>query len=467
LVSPESRLHPNRQQGVGLSPNRVADEGGKATTLSENGLVSAENRLHPTLQGPGVLSHQRNFYNGTFHRSIIDDLNVRGVDLVVTWLNNSSPIWRSAQAYNWTNCDKSNTPPWEAGVPPPFYSYGKAVDESGFDLRDSCSDVRWLLRSYFVYLNSSLLNSIIILHSDLHPPPSFLQVDHPRIRFVKHSQLLPSHTLPTFSRTTIVSQIHRIRGLREWFLVTPDDAFLVGPLAWEHFVERPSSAHPFGRLIATADSSHQASLQNRYLIQNAGVVTSEWAPTVCCRIRNAAEFTGTASRDDLLPAHCPAGRRKRTLQLQSEFWNYVNSRHPRWYAPPPVERSKVAGIESIHTNGIWCQDIAFKTRTLLRDDYPCFRHGQVSPDALAALKMFLSQLDNNSTMFLNVQGPGMDDGYGGFLYNKVNPISEIVKSWFTRRFSRAMSFEKPESVAWEDRTSKKAVNQLKYKPLAR
>lgn len=69
--------------------------------------------------------------------------------------------------------------------------------------------------------------------------PSWLNTDHPKLNFVKHSDFIPEEYLPTFNSNSIELNIHRIPGLADEFVyfnddmhiinhVTPDDFFSCG-----------------------------------------------------------------------------------------------------------------------------------------------------------------------------------------------------------------------------------------------
>ena len=59
--------------------------------------------------------------------------------------------------------------------------------------------------------------------------PEWLNLEHPKINFVKHSEYIPEKYLPTFNSHTIELNLHRIKGLSEEFVYFNDDMFIVGP----------------------------------------------------------------------------------------------------------------------------------------------------------------------------------------------------------------------------------------------
>ena len=65
--------------------------------------------------------------------------------------------------------------------------------------------------------------------------PSWLDLNHPKLNFVKHSDYIPSEYLPTFSANPIELNLHRIDNLAEQFVFFNDDMFLTAPVRPEDF----------------------------------------------------------------------------------------------------------------------------------------------------------------------------------------------------------------------------------------
>ena len=55
--------------------------------------------------------------------------------------------------------------------------------------------------------------------------PKWLNINHPKITIIDHSQIIPKEYLPTFNSTVIEAFIHKIPGLSEHFLMANDDTF--------------------------------------------------------------------------------------------------------------------------------------------------------------------------------------------------------------------------------------------------
>lgn len=57
--------------------------------------------------------------------------------------------------------------------------------------------------------------------------PNWLNIHHPKINIVKHSDFIPEKYLPTFNSNAIELNLHRIQGLSENFVYFNDDVFLL------------------------------------------------------------------------------------------------------------------------------------------------------------------------------------------------------------------------------------------------
>jgi hypothetical protein len=57
--------------------------------------------------------------------------------------------------------------------------------------------------------------------------PEWLNLDHPKLKVVKHSDFIPAECLPTFNSNVIEFYFHRIEGLSDKFVYFNDDCFLL------------------------------------------------------------------------------------------------------------------------------------------------------------------------------------------------------------------------------------------------
>ena len=60
--------------------------------------------------------------------------------------------------------------------------------------------------------------------------PKWLNMDAPKLHFVRHQDYIPEQYLPTFSSHPIELNLHRIEGLSEHFVYFNDDFYLTAPV---------------------------------------------------------------------------------------------------------------------------------------------------------------------------------------------------------------------------------------------
>ena len=127
------------------------------------------------------------------------------IDFVVLWVDGNDPEWRAEKAkYQGAVTDDSNSVnrfrDW--GLMPYWF---RAVEKF----------TPWVHKIHFVTCGHV---------------PEFLNLDHPKLSHVSHSDFLPQAALPTFSSHAIEMNIHRIPGLAEHFVYFNDDMFPIRPM---------------------------------------------------------------------------------------------------------------------------------------------------------------------------------------------------------------------------------------------
>lgn len=68
--------------------------------------------------------------------------------------------------------------------------------------------------------------------------PEWLDVNHPKLNIVKHTDFIPKEYLPTFSSHAIELNLHRIEGLTEKFVYFNDDTFIMRKVKPKDFFEK-------------------------------------------------------------------------------------------------------------------------------------------------------------------------------------------------------------------------------------
>lgn len=67
--------------------------------------------------------------------------------------------------------------------------------------------------------------------------PEWLNVSHPQVHLVKHSDYISNDVLPTFNSSAIEVGIHKIPGLADKFVYFNDDMFLTAPVSPDYFFQ--------------------------------------------------------------------------------------------------------------------------------------------------------------------------------------------------------------------------------------
>lgn len=125
------------------------------------------------------------------------------IDVVVTWVDGTD--------YKWLE-EKSNYKP-----------KGK-YEEANTQNRFTPSE---LFRYWFrgIEKNAPWVNKIFfITYGHI---PEWLNVNHPKLRIVKHEEYIPSQYLPTYNSNVIELNVHRIEDLSEKFILFNDDMYLI------------------------------------------------------------------------------------------------------------------------------------------------------------------------------------------------------------------------------------------------
>eukprot|EP00164_Ancoracysta_twista_P002627 GFYU01003498.1.p1 GENE.GFYU01003498.1~~GFYU01003498.1.p1 ORF type:complete len:475 (+),score=152.54 GFYU01003498.1:112-1536(+) len=142
------------------------------------------------------------------------DVATDKIDIVYTWVNYTEPDW--SRHFGSILADH----------PKPYNTF---------------QELRYSLRSLFEYGLDSKIGNIFVVHSDTNQPPNYLKAD-PRLRFVKHSEIFPSSTvLPVNNRNAIAWNLHRIKGLGNWFMYSEDDMYLARSFDWSVWFDVKSS----------------------------------------------------------------------------------------------------------------------------------------------------------------------------------------------------------------------------------
>lgn len=143
-------------------------------------------------------------------------MNQEPIDLVYTWCDAADDVWcakkdATAQTHGLTSSSRGNA-----------VCRFASNDELRFSLRSSERNVPWV-RKVFLVIDDDIT------------PPAWLKLDHPRLRIVRLSEIMPSETLPCFCSGTIEHHLARIPGLAERYIYSNDDCLFCRPLGPDFF----------------------------------------------------------------------------------------------------------------------------------------------------------------------------------------------------------------------------------------
>jgi Stealth protein CR2, conserved region 2/Stealth protein CR3, conserved region 3/Stealth protein CR1, conserved region 1/Stealth protein CR4, conserved region 4 len=178
--------------GANLRPPAGALPGRLVPSATASATVTVAGREYPTLSD----------FAG--HRSLA--VPTTPVDVVYTWVDDSDPCWRRALEHALAR-EERRLHPW-------------AVNAARYHNSD---ELRYSLRSLGLY--APFVRRIFVVTAG--HVPAWLDVDHPDIQIVDHTELLDGACLPTFNSHAIEARLHHIDGLAEHYLYFNDD-FMLG-----------------------------------------------------------------------------------------------------------------------------------------------------------------------------------------------------------------------------------------------
>ncbi len=248
--------------------------------------------------------------------------NAVDIDIVYTWVNNRDAEWlRAFRAAN------------------PGAASADATGEARFYSND---ELRYSLRSVFMHLPWAATIHIVS-NCD---PPDWLDTSHPRLRWVRHEQILPTDCLPTFNSHAIESALHRVPDLAETFLYFNDDFFVLRDMAPANFLGR--------------NGTLKANLE-RQAVVNAAVDSS--APDYLNAARNSARllFERYNYYPTRLHRHTPYALSRSLLQeLEREFEEAIDR----------TRRARFRSITDINVPSFLAHHYGYVKRAVVYDGYP-------------------------------------------------------------------------------------------------
>lgn len=128
--------------------------------------------------------------------------NSKIIDFVVPWVDDSDPVWR-AKKEKYTDMSFS-----EGNAEARYRDW----DVLKYWFRGVEKFAPWVRYVWFITDDQK---------------PEWLNLEHPKLKWVRHTDFIPEEYLPTFSSHPIEWNLHRIDGLAEQFVYFNDDMFLI------------------------------------------------------------------------------------------------------------------------------------------------------------------------------------------------------------------------------------------------
>lgn len=123
------------------------------------------------------------------------------MDFVITWVDDSDPEWKE-QFYKHSKHTLNDKREERFRSWDNFHYWFRGVEKFA----------PWVDKVHFVTWGHT---------------PSWMNVDHPKLNIVEHSDFIPEQYLPTFNTRTIELNLHRIEELSEEYVLFNDDVFLI------------------------------------------------------------------------------------------------------------------------------------------------------------------------------------------------------------------------------------------------
>lgn len=160
-----------------------------------------------------------------------EDIDSIKIDLVYTWVDGKDPKWIKKKSEHLGE-DPAKL---SQSTGPRYYN----MDELKYSLRSVHKYAPWI-------------NNIYIVVDDVQAP-EFLNFDHPKIKIVKHSDIIDPKYLPLFNSMPIEACIHHIPGLSENFLYSNDDCFFGNNVSKDEIYNKCYWHHPDDKFYTPAE----------------------------------------------------------------------------------------------------------------------------------------------------------------------------------------------------------------------
>lgn len=225
--------------------------------------------------------------------------SITPIDIVVPWVDDTDPIWiEKKEKYTGVESKEGNTD----------VRY-RDWDTLKYWFRGVEKFAPWVRHVYFITDNQK---------------PEWLNTDHTKLKWVKHTDYIPKEYLPTFNSHTIEWNLHRIEGLSENFVYFNDDVFLIDNTKPEDFFLNglPCDSPHLGLLYPNGFFSHilfnNIELMNRHFSLKESIRANRKKWTSAQSISGLLKLV-LYGRKDLIPnsvsRHIQTSFQKKTFEI--------------------------------------------------------------------------------------------------------------------------------------------------------
>lgn len=165
------------------------------------------------------------------------------IDVVVTWVDGTDPIWLSEKKQYVTDGTFSEADNIQRYRPSDLFKYW---------FRGLEVNAPWVNKIFFVTYGHV---------------PEWLNLEHPKLKIVNHKDFIPKEYLPTYNSSIIELNLHRISELSEKFILFNDDVFIVDKVESSDFFVG-DNVRDFGiyKPLIPRESYNHVELNNTILI---------------------------------------------------------------------------------------------------------------------------------------------------------------------------------------------------------
>jgi len=172
------------------------------------------------------------------------------IDVVLMWVDGSDPAWLQEKAE--------------------YFEEKFSVDDSIQRYRD-WDNLQYVFRGLEQYMPwVRKIHFVTWGHV-----PEWLNTDSEKLNIVKHEDFIPAEYLPTFNANPIETNLHRIEGLAEKFILFNDDIFIVREVQQNFFFSR--NGYPRDQLgFLPLSASSPNDFFSHLLFNNNGVINEHF-----------------------------------------------------------------------------------------------------------------------------------------------------------------------------------------------